>query len=181
MARDVNGNYSVPNGTAAASGASISSSAYNTFLADLAAALTDSLSRSGNGGMLAPLTFDDGSVNAPTLAFTDEPTTGIYRAASGEINVSIEATKVLTVKGTGVYSEQPHYQMVGVSYAAVCDVADDFTITGAWDFTGSLEVDGGPVLSHNDTALNSGKIFVASGTGPPDNGTGANGDFYFYY
>lgn len=181
MARDVNGNYSVPNGTAAVSGASISSSAYNTFLADLAVALSDSLSRSGNGGMLAPLTFGDGTVGAPSLAFTDESSTGVYRDAAGEFNISILGTKLLTVKATGTYAEEPFYQMVGVSYAAVCDVADDFTITGAWDFTGSLEVDGGPVLSHNDTALNSGKIFVASGTGPPDGGTGANGDFYFYY
>ena len=180
MARDVNGNYSVPNGTLAVSGAAISSAAYNAFLADLQIALTDSLSRSGKGGLTAPLTFSDGTVGAPTLAFTDEPATGIYRAAAQEINIAIAGTKVLTVADDGIYTEQKHYQLVGVAYAAMTDVAGDFTVAGAWNFTGTTpEVAGGPVLSHSDTALTSGKLTVAQGAGPPVGG--ANGDIWLYY
>ena len=181
MARDNNGNYVVPNGTDATSGNTISSSAYNAFLRDLEIALTDSLSRSGKGGLTAPLTFDDGTANAPALAFSDETTTGIYRAAAGEVNVSIQGVKVLSIKAAGVYSEVTHYQLVGASYAACTDVADDFDIAGAWDFQGGLTENGGTVLSHNDTNLTSGKIFIAQGSGPPAGGTGNNGDLYLYY
>jgi len=50
---------------------------------DLGNEITNSLSRDGQGGMLAPLPFVDGAVNAPAITFNLEPTLGFYRLASG--------------------------------------------------------------------------------------------------
>ncbi|KGM35704.1 hypothetical protein [Inquilinus limosus] len=55
MPRDASGTYTKPAGTTAVTGQVISSSAYNNLANDEAAALTDSLSRSGKGGMQADL------------------------------------------------------------------------------------------------------------------------------
>lgn len=55
MPRDSSGTYTLPSGSTAVSGATISSSAFNNMIGDEASELTDSLSRSGKGGMLADL------------------------------------------------------------------------------------------------------------------------------
>jgi hypothetical protein len=49
MSRDGSGNYSLPSGQPVVSGSVISSSTFNALTSDLAAELTDSLSRSGKG------------------------------------------------------------------------------------------------------------------------------------
>jgi len=46
--------------------------------------MTDSLSRSGEGGMLAPLRLTDGVQATPGLGFTNEPGSGLYRAGTNE-------------------------------------------------------------------------------------------------
>lgn len=179
MARDVNGNYSLPNGNPVSANTTISSTVHNATMEDIADALTDSLSRSGNGGMLAALTFADGTVSSPILAFSDETNTGIYRAQAGEINIAVNGTKVLTISSSYVTSEVPHRQKVGAAYADCVDTLDDFTVQGDIDFTGALTHDSGPVLSHSDTGVTSGKITFTQGSGPPVGGS--NGDIVFYY
>ena len=75
MPRNVSGTYSlplppvVPNTTIATAWA-------NPTLDDIAAALTDSLSRSGNGGMSAPFQLVDGTEAAPSISFNSSPGTG---------------------------------------------------------------------------------------------------------
>ena len=181
MARDSSGNYSLPSGNPVSSNTTISSTTHNTTLADIAEALTDSLSRSGKGGLLAPLTFADGTASSPILAFSDEPSTGIYRNTAGEVNISINGTKVMTISGTALYSEVPHKQLVGGVYADCTDTLDDFTIEGDWDFTGALTLDSATPLRHSDTNLTSGNITFVQGSGPPSAGAGSNGDMIFYY
>ena len=56
-------------------------------MADIANELTNSLSRSGQGGLLAPLLFADGTVVAPSITFTAEPTLGIYRGTNNSLNI----------------------------------------------------------------------------------------------
>lgn len=53
----------------------------------------------------------DGTVGAPSLSFGNEPTTGIYRPASGEFGISILGTNLfsltatgLTIAGTGTFT-----------------------------------------------------------------------------
>lgn len=44
----------------------------------------------------------DGTVGAPSLSFGNEPTTGIYRPASGEFGISILGTNLFTLTATGL-------------------------------------------------------------------------------
>ena len=44
----------------------------------------------------------DGTVSSPALYFGTEPTTGVYRAASGQFNISILGVLRLTLSATGV-------------------------------------------------------------------------------
>ena len=48
------------------------------------------------------LSIIDGSVTTPAINFANETTTGIYRATSGEFNISILGVKRLTVAATGI-------------------------------------------------------------------------------
>jgi len=48
-------------------------------MSDIANEMTNSLSRDGQGGMLSPLQFADGTLVAPSISFTTEPTLGFYR------------------------------------------------------------------------------------------------------
>ena len=61
----------------------------NTTMSDIAQALGDSLDRYGRGGMQAPLLAVDGLVSGPGLSFTNETSTGLYRAASGTVDLSV--------------------------------------------------------------------------------------------
>ena len=58
-------------------------------MGDVAIALTDSLDRQGRGGMLVPFQNADGVESAPGMTWGSEPTSGFYRAGSGDQRVSI--------------------------------------------------------------------------------------------
>ena len=88
MSRDGNGNYTLPLG-AVATGEVIASTWANTSLDDIAAAMTDSLARSGNGGMLAPFRATDGTINAPSLSFNNETNSGVYRSSAGDYRLCV--------------------------------------------------------------------------------------------
>lgn len=89
MPRNSSGVYSLPAGNPVVTGTVISSVWANTTLDDIATALTDSLSRSGDGGMLDQFLAVAGSVGAPGISWSLEPTTGWYRAGAGDIRMSI--------------------------------------------------------------------------------------------
>ena len=95
MPRDLSGNYTLPAGNPVTPGAIITSSWANSTMSDVATALTDSLDRNGRGGMLAPFQFTDGTINGPGAAWINEPTTGLYRAALGDLRMAILATDVM--------------------------------------------------------------------------------------
>lgn len=77
MPRNTAGTMTLPAGQPVTSGTVINSATHNALMSDIATALTDSLSRSGAGGMLAPLRTPNGSLSAPTHSFTDDPDTGL--------------------------------------------------------------------------------------------------------
>lgn len=58
-------------------------------MADIGSALTDSLSRSGQGSMTAPFKSVDGSEALPGLTFSSEVSSGWYRAAAGDLRFSV--------------------------------------------------------------------------------------------
>lgn len=67
----------------------ISSTWANNTLTDLATAMTDSLSRSGQGGMTAPLQLTNGAVGTPALTWGAETTAGLYRAGAGDFRFAV--------------------------------------------------------------------------------------------
>jgi hypothetical protein len=69
---------------------------------DIATALTDSLSRSGLGGMLVPFENSDGSKIAPGMTWVNEPTSGWYRKANNEFWYSVGNDDVFQITKTGI-------------------------------------------------------------------------------
>jgi hypothetical protein len=102
MSRDSNGNFSLAAGNPVASNTVIQPAWANTTLSDVAAALTDSLSRSGSGKMLAPLGSVSGTVALPGLAFLDELNSGFYRAGANDIRLSVAGVDRIRVTPTAL-------------------------------------------------------------------------------
>ena len=100
MSRDSNGNYSLPAGNPVVSGTTIESVWANTTMQDIAAALTDSLSRSGDGGMLQPFQFVNGAVGAPGATFLNDTNTGMWLAAAGDLRFSSAGVQSLRLQET---------------------------------------------------------------------------------
>lgn len=92
MPRDSSGTYTLPAGNPVVAGTAIAVSWGNTTMDDIADELTDSLSRSGKGGMSVPLEFSDGSVSAPGITFGNESSSGLYRAGPNDIRFSLAGT-----------------------------------------------------------------------------------------
>ena len=117
MSRDGNGNYTLPLG-AVATGEVIASTWANTSLDDIAAAMTDSLARSGNGGMLAPFRATDGTINAPSLSFNNETNSGVYRSSAGDYRLCVNGKDKARIRDVN-----------GMAAFQVFDLAG----TGAWE------------------------------------------------
>ena len=94
MPRDGAGNYTLPAGNPVAPNTDIEASWANDTMDDIASALTDSLSRTGSGGMLSPFQFANGSQGSPSVTFTSEPNSGLYRAGSEDVRMSVASTDV---------------------------------------------------------------------------------------
>jgi hypothetical protein len=103
MARDGSGNYTLPAGNPVVADTLIEDTWANPTMSDLAAAMTDSLSRSGLGGMLAPFLNASGAVGAPGIAWADEPASGWYRAGAGDFRYSIGGVDVLRVNSNNLF------------------------------------------------------------------------------
>jgi len=95
MPRASNGVYSLPAGNPVVTGTTIASTWANTTLADMATAMTDSLDRSGFGGMLASLQLFSGTAGSPGLSWSVETNSGLYRAGASDFRYSIAGTDVL--------------------------------------------------------------------------------------
>ena len=98
MPRDASGTYTLPATNPTAPFTTIATSWANPTLADIATTLTDSLSRSGQGGMLASFKVADGSLGAPGLGFLNEPGIGMYREAAGIAHLVNSGVKIITIK-----------------------------------------------------------------------------------
>jgi hypothetical protein len=95
MPRNGSGNYTLPVSNPVISGTTIQSEWANSTMSDVALALTNSLSRQGQGGMLAPFRFSNGDVFQPSASFTNDPTSGLYRAGPSDIRMSISGADVM--------------------------------------------------------------------------------------
>ena len=89
MSRNASGTYTLPAGNPVVTGTLIDATWANDTMTDLGNDMTNSLSRDGQGGMLASLLGVDGTLANPLYAFTNAPSTGIYRAGAGDLRVGI--------------------------------------------------------------------------------------------
>jgi hypothetical protein len=94
MGRSSGGSYTLP-GANFVNGTTADAAAVNAKFSDLATEMTDSLSRSGNGGMLARLRGVDGTQAAPAYSFTSETSVGFYRAGSADVRFASAGTDVM--------------------------------------------------------------------------------------
>lgn len=101
MPRNASGVYTLPAGNPVVTGTTISSAWANNTFSDVGSEMTNSLDRSGRGGMLAPFRGTDGSNAAPAFSFTAEVSTGLYRSAAGAMNVSILGASIGSFQTTG--------------------------------------------------------------------------------
>lgn len=138
-ARNASGTMSAANGPYVA-GTVISPTIINNRYADIEAEITDSLSRSGKGGMTAALRGIDGTVAAPALSFTSEPGTGLYRIGASDLGVAIGGVKKLELTGSL------------------------FTVTPASTFTGAVTLTGGVAGSLGVGLAPSFPLDVSGGT-----------------
>jgi hypothetical protein len=102
LPRDSSGNYTLPPENPVVAGELITDLWANTTMDDIAQALTQSLDRSGQGGMLAPFYFTDGSVMQPGAAWSLEKGSGFSRTDVGTVNVSILGALNMTWDQNGV-------------------------------------------------------------------------------
>lgn len=112
MPRQANGTYQQPAGTAAVSGAVISSTANNTLITDIGAEITNSVDRGGRSAMTATLPMGGNKISnlgAPAVA-TDAATKGYVDAevatvaASAVTSVGLSVPSFLSVSGSPVTS-----------------------------------------------------------------------------
>lgn len=138
MPRDSNGNYSLPAGNPVAPGELVEADWANDTMNDVAAALNDSLSRSGDGGMLVSLTFSDGDESAPGIAWENEPSSGFYREGLGDMRVSILGGKRWRwlIDGTFEWNDvAAEWRRVIATNSITIGDDDSITVTGPITFT----------------------------------------------
>lgn len=139
-ARNSNGTMSLVSGNPVVAGTTISPTWANNTLGDLASELTDSLSRSGKGGMLAPLRGVDGSAAAPNLSWTADINTGFYRIGADNIGLSLGGTKRVDFATTGTTFVDPvTLSSVAVNGPATFSGSVSFTSDIAGTFSGTLD------------------------------------------
>ena len=102
MPRDSNGNYVLPAGNPVQPLTIIESTWANGTMDDIAQALTQSLSRSGQGAMLVPFLNADGDAGNPGISWVNEPTSGFFRKGVGEMALSIITSEVFVMNVNGL-------------------------------------------------------------------------------
>jgi len=100
MPRNGSGTYTLPLAPVVTQ-TTIESTWANTTTQDLRDALTDSLSRSGDGGMLGAFELYDGTKALPGATFTNEVSSGLYREVTGDIRLSVLGVDAVKYLGDG--------------------------------------------------------------------------------
>lgn len=102
MPRDINGNYTLPPQNPVTPHTLILADWANPTMTDIAAALSDSLSRTGSGGMLVPFKFADGTILNPSITWTNEPTSGWYRNGVNDFWYAIANQNIFRITANGI-------------------------------------------------------------------------------
>jgi hypothetical protein len=151
----------------------ISSTWANGTIDDLGNEITNSLSRTGFGGMLAPLRGIQGSAPLPAYAFTADNSSGMYLAAASDLRFVTNSTDRLRLTNTGVYILATVVSPLTVSTAttntAGVTSTGNGTGAGVVATAGTASGAGGVIglakgaASTGGTALGLGGLFVGEG------------------
>ena len=149
MARDANGNFTNVAGVPVTGSTVISSTVFNNFAADIATAITESLSTEGDGGMNTAFQNQSGTVSAAGITWEAETNSGFYRVSAGVFAYAVGGVKVFGISASGIDAT------AGLSAGTL--IFADGSITdsgGAIDFgnenlstTGTLTASGGGALT----------------------------------
>lgn len=191
MPRNGSGSYSLPTGNPVVSGTVIESTWANNTLNDIATELTNSLSRTGAGGMTAAFRAADGSSSVPGISWSNETTSGFYRAGSNDFRFVIatsllqkwtasgtEITGTLSVSGNATLSSNTTLSSLTASKVVFSDASKVLTSTGTVGVdqggTGQTSYTNGQLLIGNTTGNTLAKATLTAGTGISiTNGAGA--------
>lgn len=146
MPRNGSGVYTLPSGNPVVPGTTIDAAWANDTMEDMANEITNSLSRTGAGGMLAPFRIADGAVTGPGLSFLNETNTGLYRSGAGSawmsvlgVNVAQFSTVGLTIPVGKALTAQGNASVGGtLSVTGATTLASTLAVTGAITATGGV-------------------------------------------
>mgnify|MGYP003636024215 CR=1 FL=1 len=124
MPRNLNGTYALVSGNPVVTGTVTSSDWANTTMPDLGSEMTDSLSRTGKGGMLAPVRGVNGSAAVPAHSFTNFVQSGMYMAGTGDLRLAVTGVNKLRLLAGDT---RPQYW--SVSGGAWLNVANSVDVT----------------------------------------------------
>jgi len=97
MPRNSAGVYALPPTNPVIPFTTIATSWANPTMSDIAAELTNSLDRTGRGGMLAPFRIYDGNISQPGLGFTNEVGLGLWRSGTGVMQFVAAGTNLARI------------------------------------------------------------------------------------
>lgn len=97
MPRNSSGTYSLPPLNPVVTGTIIESDWANSTMEDIASSITNSLSRTGAGGMLAPLTHVNGTNLLPSITFLNDLQTGIFLDGIGNMTFTVSTQPLFRV------------------------------------------------------------------------------------
>jgi hypothetical protein len=169
--RNASGTYSLPAGNPVVSGATISSTTHNNTMSDISTELTDSLSRSGKGAMLAALQGYAGTVSAPGFTFDADTDTGLYRIGANNLGVAVNGTKLVDVATTGVTLPLGATFTQSQSNTAAVTATGNGSAAGVVGTGGGTNANGGTFTG----GATNGKGVVGTGAGSGAGGSFANG------
>lgn len=163
MPRNSSGVYTLPAGNPVVPGTVIDAAWANDTLEDLANEVTNSLSRTGAGGMLAPFRIADGNVTAPGISYLTETNSGLYRAGAGSVWMSVLGVNTFQFSTVGVTIP------AGKALTAVgnASVGGTLSVVGATTLASTLAVTG--AITATGGVL--GNVTAASGTSTFNNVT----------
>jgi len=156
MPRNASGVYTLPAGNPVVPGTTIDAAWANDTLEDLANEVTNSLSRTGAGGMLAPFRLADGTVTAPGIAWLNETNSGLYRSGAGSTWMSILGvnTAQFSTVGLTIPFGKALTAQGNASVAGTFSVGGHTTLSSTLAVTGALTASGGVI----------GNVTAATGT-----------------
>lgn len=163
--RNSGGTYTLPAGNPVVSGTTITSTWANNTLNDIGTELTNSLDRTGRGGMTGQLKLSNGSSSAPAATFSSELTSGLYRAGSNDLRMQVASTTREKWTSTGVeFPTEP------VTFTGPPDAGPAIIATGASNASTPSDPDsdarGAAILATGGASYGPG-LFARGAAGAP--------------